>query len=184
MVDTAKERQDIVFLENFRNVVEAMPDASQRTIGRHLNMSVGMVNALIKRFVERGWVMIKNVNGCKLSYAMTPKGIGELYERGRAFAKRTFAAANECNQILYKAVENARKNGRIKVVLYGQSYIKFLIVYTCQCLGMQFEERDVADPFEQEALCFIGEQSDAETIAQLKSQGAISLVDLVKLVDF
>ena len=47
-------------------------------------MSLGMMNAILGRFVERGWIMLTNVNGRKLAYAVTAEGISELTARGKS----------------------------------------------------------------------------------------------------
>ena len=49
-------------------------------------MSLGMMNAILGRFVERGWIMFTNVNGRKLAYAVTPEGIAELANRGKGLS--------------------------------------------------------------------------------------------------
>ena len=68
------------------------------------------MNAVLKRFVERGWIMLTNVNLRKLSYAVTPKGIAELTARSHTFAKRTFALASTYNDKLYSLISDAKKN--------------------------------------------------------------------------
>ena len=49
-------------------------------------MSLGMMNAILGRFVESGWRMLTNVNGRKLAYAVALEGIAELANRGKRFA--------------------------------------------------------------------------------------------------
>jgi len=173
---------DVAILQSIDDTLKDSPEASQRIIARNAKLSVGMMNAILKRFVERGWIMIKNVNGCKLSYALTPEGMSEIYERGRSFAARTFAAVNDYNDILNKLVENARKDGKIRVVIYGPSNLRFLIVYTCERYGMQLEERGTDEcQLKDDEIGFIGEMVGTEIDGILKKAGAVSLVDLGNL---
>ena len=81
--------QDLATLQVISETLKEAPQASQRTLAKKANMSLGMMNAILGRFVERGWIMLTNVNGRKLAYAVTAEGIAELTERGRRFAKRT-----------------------------------------------------------------------------------------------
>lgn len=174
---------DAAILQSIDDTLKDSPEASQRTIAKNAKLSVGMMNTILKRFVERGWIMIKNVNGCKLSYALTPEGMNEIYERGRSFAARTFAAVSDYNDILNNLVENARENGKIKVVLYGPSNIRFLIVYTCERFGMQFVERgskDYGEANPDEEVGFIGEMVNGEETDLLKTTGAFALVEMGK----
>ena len=178
---------DVAILQSIDDTLKDSPQASQRTIAKNANLSVGMMNAVLRRFVERGWIMIKNMNGCKLSYALTPEGLNELYERGRAFASRTFSAVSNYNDILNKTVEKAKENGKIRVVLYGPSNVRFLIVYTCERLGMEFVERgedsDVNVSECQGAVCLIGEQVGADRVRELKEAGALALVEMVEEIN-
>lgn len=50
------------------------------------NVSLEMMNTILNKFGERGWIMLTNVNGRKLAYAITPDGIAELAKRGKSFA--------------------------------------------------------------------------------------------------
>lgn len=103
--------------------------ASQRVLAENAGMSIGLMNAVLKCFVERGWIMLTNV---KLAYAVTPAGIAELTSRSQAFAKRNFLLASKYNDKLCKLIGNAKKEGKTSLVLYGQSYISFLLIYACK----------------------------------------------------
>jgi len=106
--------------------------ASQRVLAENAGMSIGLMNAVLKRFVERGWIMLTNVNMRKLAYAVTPAGIAELTSRSQAFAKRNFLLASNYNDKLCKLIGNAKKEGKTSLVLYDQSYISFLLIYACK----------------------------------------------------
>ena len=115
----------------------------------------------------------------KLSYAITPAGMAELTERSRRFAKRTFELANRYNETLCNAVLKAKKDGKKELVLYGKSYIKFLLVYACQEIGLTFKEKSCDEPFYKDAFCVVGEQCEKNEIERLKKQGCVSLLDLI-----
>ena len=88
---------DVQTLKSIALTLERGPLASQQVLTKDSGMSVGLMNAVLKRFVERGWIMITNVNLRKLCYAVTPEGIAELTARSRKFTKRTFVIVNGCN---------------------------------------------------------------------------------------
>ena len=171
---------DVATLQNIADTLKEEPLASQRVLAENAGMSIGLMNAVIKRFVERGWIMLTNVNLRKLSYAITPAGIAELTARSQTFAKRTFAIANKYNDTLCKVVYDAKKEGKTKLVLYGNSYIKFLLVYACQTLNVTFLEKDTADPIETDAFCVVGEQCGEEDIERLTEMGCVNLLDLIE----
>lgn len=170
---------DVATLQNIADTLKEEPLASQRVLAENAGMSIGLMNAILKRFVERGWIMLTNVNLRKLSYAVTPAGIAELSARSQKFAKRTFEIANKYNEILCKVVSDASQKGKSTLVLYGNSYIKFLLVYACQTFNVTFLEKSAAEPITADAFCVVGEQCEESDAARLVEQGGVSLLDLM-----
>ena len=170
---------DVATLQNIADTLKEEPLASQRVLAENAGMSIGLMNAVIKRFVERGWIMLTNVNLRKLSYAITPAGIAELTARSQSFVKRTFGIANKYNETLCKVVSDAKNEGKDKLALYGNSYIKFLLIYACQTLGVTFVEKSADAPIEENALCVVGEMCEEEDVARLSECGCVSLLDLI-----
>jgi len=171
---------DIATLQNIADTLKEDPLASQRLLAQNAGMSIGLMNAVLKRFVERGWIMLSNVNLRKLSYAITPDGIAELTARSHVFAKRTFELANRYHDSLCEVVQNAKKEGKGKLVLYGNSYIKFLLIYACQTMNIMFQEKDVNEPIDDDAFCVVGELNEKADIERLVRLGCVNLLNLVK----
>lgn len=172
--------QDLATLQVISETLKEAPQASQRTLAKKANMSLGMMNAILGRFVERGWIMLTNVNGRKLAYAVTPDGIAELAERGRKFVKRTFAIANKYNEVLFENISKAKADGKKKVILYGKSYIKFLIEYVCKVVDIEFLITDVLSKVDDESFCIIGELEDDAILSSLIQKGYVSILDIVQ----
>lgn len=171
--------QDLATLQLISETLQDDPQASQRTLAKKTNMSLGMMNAILGRFVERGWIMLTNVNGRKLAYALTGDGIKELTERGKRFASRTFKIANAYNEVLVQKIAEAKADGKQKVILYGDSYIKFMVEYACKENGVSFEQAGVETAVNSEALCLAGEMCDEGIQNKLIAAGCNSLVELV-----
>ena len=171
---------DIATLKVISDTLENEPMASERVLAQNAGMSIGLMNAVLKRFVERGWIMLTNVNMRKLCYAITPQGISELRERSQSFARRTFEIANKYNDTLCKLVAQARQNNKTKFILYGQSYIKFMLVYACQSQDFPFEEKTAGAAIDKSAFCAAGELCEPEELARLKKQGCPNLLDLLQ----
>ncbi len=169
--------KDIATLQVIAETLEQEPMASQRVLAENAGISIGLMNAILKRFVERGWIMLKNVNLRKLSYAVTAEGIAELRTRSQNFARRTFALANEYNQKLCQFVQTARKSGKTRVILYGPSYIKFLLEYACHTNNVDFIEKPVTAAIDKNALCIVGEQNDQSQIDRLTKMGCLNLLE-------
>lgn len=172
--------QDLATLQVISETLKEEPQASQRTLAKKANMSLGMMNAILSRFVERGWIMLSNVNGRKLAYAVTPAGISELANRGKKFALRTFEIANTYNKVILNIVKKAKDEGKSKVILYGNSYIKFLIVYACQEVGIEFESASVDSDIDLTSLCLLGELDDLDSQKYLMKTNCLSLLEIVQ----
>ena len=172
--------QDLATLQVISETLKEDPQASQRTLAKKANVSLGMMNAILGRFVERGWRMLTNVNGRKLAYAVTPDGISELAKRGKAFALRTFKLANVYSETFCKKFMEAKAAGKTKVLLYGDSYIKFIIKYACNEVGLDFEEKEVTSQVQTNEVCLAGELNDDEVQKLLINAGFFSLVNMVQ----
>lgn len=170
---------DVKTLQSIAATLEEEPLASQRVLAENAGMSIGLMNAVLKRFAERGWIMLTNVNMRKLAYAITPEGIAELKARSQNFAKRTFELANTYNDTLCEIISQAKNDGKSTLVLYGKSYIRFLLIYACQILNVSFVEKEIEDPIEPSALCVVGELNSEEEIERLKEKGCLNLLDLL-----
>lgn len=172
--------QDLATLQVISETLKEDPQASQRTLAKKVNMSLGMMNAILGRFVERGWIMLTNVNGRKLAYAVTTEGISELTERGKKFALRTFKLANIYSETFCKKFLEAKASGKTKVILYGDSYIKFIIKYACSEVGMTFEHRETTAKILTDEVCLAGELNDDGIQKRLIEAGCFNLVEIVQ----
>lgn len=170
---------DLATLQVISETLKEDPQASQRTLAKKANVSLGMMNAILGWFVERGWIMLSNVNGRKLAYAVTPEGISELTERGKKFALRTFKLANVYSDTFCKKFMEAKASGKTKVVLYGDSYIKFIIKYACSEVGLDCEQKETTAKVLTDEVCLAGELNDTESQKKLVNNGCFSLLDLV-----
>ena len=174
-------KQDLATLQVISEILKGDPLASQRTLAKNANMSLGMMNAILGRFVERGWIMLSNVNGRKLAYAVTPDGLSELAKRGKAFALRTFKLANVYSEVFCKKFTEAKAVGKTKVILYGDSYIKFIIKYACYEAGMDFEQKESTAKVLTEEVCLAGELNDDDVQRVLIEKGCFNLVEIVQM---
>lgn len=171
--------QNLATLQVISETLNEESQASQRTLARKANMSLGMMNAILGRFVERCWIMLTNVNGRKLAYAVTAEGISELAKRGKSFALRTFKLANVYSEAVCKKFMEEKASGKTKVLLYGDSYIKFIIKYACNEVGLDFEEKHASDKVMSDAVCIAGELND-DVLENLIENGCFNLVEMVQ----
>lgn len=171
---------DEELLENINKTLTVNPTASQRTIAENCNISLGMANAVLKRFVERGWIMVRNLNSSKLAYALSEEGMRTLAGRSKKYIQKTFGLINEYSGEIVNKIQQAKDEGKTEVILCGNSYIKFLIEYACQICGMPFSVLGDDGILNDNSLKLIGELSDDNMIEKYESVGFINVMSLVQ----
>lgn len=171
---------DEELLENINKTLTVNPTASQRTIAENCNISLGMANAVLKRFVERGWIMVTNMNSSKLAYALSEEGMRTLASRSKRYIQRTFGLINEYSEEIVNKIQQAKNEGKTEVVLFGNSSIKFLIEYACHFCDIKFSVLSFEDLIDDNTLNLVGELVDAVTIKKCENKGFINVMDLVR----
>lgn len=171
---------DEELLENINKTLTIDPNASQRAIAENCNISLGMANAVLKRFVERGWILVSNLNSKKLAYALTEEGFRTLAGRSKRYVQRTFGLINEYSEAIIANIQNAKNEGKTKVILCGKSSVKFLIEYACQKCGVEFVDGEIVNDATDNSLNLIGELADSGEIEKLESMGFVCVMDLVQ----
>lgn len=171
---------DEELLENINKTLTVNPTASQRTIAENCNISLGMANAVLKRFVERGWIMVRNLNSSKLAYALSEEGMRTLANRSKRYVQKTFGLINEYSEEIVNKIQQAKNEGKTEVILFGKSYVKFLIEYACYFCNITFLLLDFDDVVNDNSLKLVGELMDAETIMKYENMGFINVMDLVQ----
>ncbi len=91
--------------------------------------------------------------------------------------------ANKYNDTLCNLVKTAKDDGKKSVILYGSSYIKFLVEYACQTFQIDFEERKINSnsltSIEKNALCIVGEMNEEDDIKSFTEKGCVNLLELL-----
>lgn len=140
-----KDYTDIDFLSDLNEILSEKPTSSQRDIGDDVGASVSIVNALIKRCLERGWVAVSRIDGRKLRYMLTAEGFKALTKRSISFMKRNFTQLSNYKKNIDNHIEQAKYAGKTKVVLYGTSDVSFLLEESCKAHDMEFEIKDTSE---------------------------------------
>jgi len=101
--------------------IEKNDSQSQRELARKLNISLGLVNAFVKRLAHKGYFRIATIPKNRARYILTPKGFAEKTRLTYKFIQHSFhfyKRAREELKRLLSALENA---GVRRVVFYGAS---------------------------------------------------------------
>ncbi len=96
---------------------------SQRDLSREVGIALGLVNLLLKKMVQKGWIKIKNVDTKKISYLITPEGAREktslLYKR----VESTIHFYIEAKRIIKDKVIHLKNDNVKSVSIHGINHI-------------------------------------------------------------
>lgn len=147
---TPTDDAELVILENIYSSQKRSRNVTQRDLAEASGLSLGMTNALLKRFSETGWVLLKRLNARNIQYVLTPDGVNEIAHRTYRYFKRTARAAGLYRDMIEAFVIAKKRDGATRLVLAGVSDLDFLIEYACERHGLLFVK--AVDPAKAERL--------------------------------
>ena len=130
--------KEISLLTNVHETLLSSPEASQRDISKALNMSLGMTNNILKRFVEKGWICMNKISPRNIRYVLTPDGLKEVAKRSYNYVKRTIKNVYDYKELIVNYIKEEKLKGIKKVILLGEDDIAFIIEYACQKNNLSF----------------------------------------------
>ncbi|MCX7026012.1 MAG: winged helix-turn-helix transcriptional regulator [Spirochaetes bacterium] len=111
---------------------------TQRDLAGAAGLSLGMTNALLRRFIERGWVKLLHLSGRSLRYILTSEGLEEVLHRSIAYFTRAVHSTFLYRDKINTFVRGLAKAGFSVLVLEGPVELDFLFDYSCERYGLDF----------------------------------------------
>ncbi|MBF0489148.1 MAG: MarR family transcriptional regulator [Candidatus Omnitrophica bacterium] len=109
------------------NIVGAELAANQRDLSRHMNISLGMTNMLLRRLVTKGYIRIKQLDRRKVEYLLTPKGFAEKMRKSIRYTMKTIDSIGLIQQGIVRLVQDLYSQGIRKFYLLGSSDLTVLV---------------------------------------------------------
>ncbi|MGA2642584.1 MAG: winged helix-turn-helix transcriptional regulator [Spirochaetia bacterium] len=137
-------------MESLGEAERAQARITQRELASRSGLSLGMTNALLRRFAEKGWVKLTRLSTKSIHYALTPEGVGEVARRTAGYFRRAARSAEQHRARLEQFVLRAKKDGARTLVLAGASELDFLLEFICDRHGLVFArtaDEDLARAF-------------------------------------
>lgn len=123
---------ELAILETIYLAEKSKKSIKQRELASAASLSLGMTNAIIRRFVEKGWLSVRHLNPRNIQYAVTPEGVREITRRAYGYFKRTINNVIVYKDFLENLVADKRKEGYTGILLLGPSDFEFIVDYACQ----------------------------------------------------
>jgi DNA-binding MarR family transcriptional regulator len=92
---------------------------TQRELARDLNISLGLVNAFIKRLAKKGYFKITTIPKKRAKYLLTPKGALEKSRLTYEYIRYSVGFYREIKEMLVNLFGRLEKEGVEKIALYG-----------------------------------------------------------------
>jgi len=110
---------------------------TQRDLSKEVGIALGLVNHLLKKMVQKGWIKIKNIDSKKIRYLITPEGAREksglLYKR----VESTIHFYLEAKKVIKEKVEHLKGDGVKSVSIYGINHISEVLFIVLKELGLE-----------------------------------------------
>lgn len=92
---------------------------SQLTLRKRIGISVGLINALLKRAVAKGYVKVRQVPYRRYAYYLTPRGFSEKSRLIAAYLETSLSFFRDAREQYCELFERARADGRERFALVG-----------------------------------------------------------------
>ena len=128
-------------------ILELLADgrSTQRQVADAVGVSLGLVNAVVRRLVKTGHLKVQNLNAKKVRYILTPKGLSEKTRRSFDYLRRTLRTYNACLERIGRVIADQAQGGRHHFVVVGEGDLAELVVVALQlqaATGIGFERRN------------------------------------------
>ncbi len=110
---------------------------TQRDLSKEVGIALGLVNHLLKKMVQKGWIKIKNIDAKKIRYLITPEGAREksslLYKR----VESTIHFYLDAKRVIKEKVIHLKNEGIEGVSIYGINHISEVLFIVLKELGLE-----------------------------------------------
>lgn len=131
---------------------------TQRELSRRTQLSLGAVNIIIKRLIERGVVKTKALTEKKIEYMLTPKGFTEKAKKSYEYILKTINLVKLVREEIAKIVLDEYNRGHKKFIVLGDDDLSDIIELALK--GFDYERVTDAKSIKKNGtLVLIGESS-------------------------
>ena len=96
---------------------------TQTELSSSLRVSIGLVNAYLKRLVQRGYIKVSNVKASTVRYMLTPEGFAEKYRLTRRYMANSLNYYIKIKQAVEQRIVRLKMEEVRTVVFVGSSEI-------------------------------------------------------------
>lgn len=125
------KQQEITTLKLIKSL-ERDPEQTQRDLAGELNISLGLVNAFIKRLVKKGHFKVKTIPKNRIRYILTPAGMYEKTRLTYQYLSYSLEFYKETRHKIRTIYDRLSDQGKERVFLIGTSELTEIALITLQ----------------------------------------------------
>jgi biotin operon repressor len=137
------ESKSLKTLQLLEAIAEERP-TSQRELSDSLQVSLGMVNAFIKRLVKKGYCKVTTIPKNRVQYILTPSGAMEKTRLTYQYISSSYQYFKTASNRLHNLYDALQNQGATRIVFYGAG--EFADIAYLSMTGTPLELIDVVDP--------------------------------------
>ena len=109
------------------NIVGAQIATNQRDLSRHMDLSLGTINMLVRRLVTKGYIRIKQLNKKKVEYILTSKGFSEKTRKSIKYTLKTLSSISAIKDSMRSIIMDLYQKGERSFFVLGKSDLAYLV---------------------------------------------------------
>ncbi|MFO7737179.1 MAG: winged helix-turn-helix transcriptional regulator [Desulfatiglandaceae bacterium] len=146
------DKEDIHILR-LMGEIEQDGSYSQRELSQRLNLSLGLVNAFLKRLVNKGYFKAKNLPRNRVKYFLTPKGLARKSRLTVDYLRYSVNFYREIKALLVNKFEELEDKEQRSILFFGAGEVAelaylYLQLTNLRLVGIVDEKQHGNDFFE------------------------------------
>jgi DNA-binding MarR family transcriptional regulator len=123
----------------FLTAIERGEVVTQMMLTKRIGVSIGLINALLKRGMHKGYVKARKVPFKRYAYYVTPKGFSEKSRLVAEYLDNSLAFFRRARSQYAEIFERARKTGMSRLILVGAGDLAEIAVLAAWGEGVTLE---------------------------------------------
>jgi hypothetical protein len=120
----------------FLTAIERGEVVTQMTLRKRIGVSIGLINALVKRGMHNGYVKARKVPFKRYAYYVTPKGFSEKSRLVAIYLENSLAFFRAARSEYGDIFARARADGRSRLVLVGSGELADIAILAAWGQGL------------------------------------------------
>jgi len=115
---------------------------TQRQISDELGISLGMVNIILKRLANKGYVKVRGLSKRRLQYILTPKGFTEKARKSYKYFTKTVETLREMKAKIQALILEEYARGERRFIILGEGELADIVEISIRSLSkdrLEFE---------------------------------------------